>query len=102
MNVKRWVAAASTISLLAAGFVTGTATGALAAPTGCGYQISGLTASGFCSSGTGEHRIFVMQRHFLPEIGQIPIYGPWQPAGVASTTGITPHTILYVQVQTRG
>ncbi|MEV5407891.1 hypothetical protein AB0K60_03490 [Thermopolyspora sp. NPDC052614] len=102
MNAKRRVTAASSTVLLAATLVLGTASGASAAPQDCSYTIANLTASSFCASGTGEHRIFVMQRHFLPEVGQIPIYGPWQPVGTVSSTGITPHEILYVQIQRRG
>ncbi|GIH94499.1 hypothetical protein ACFFMN_18890 [Planobispora siamensis] len=101
MNARRWTALASATAFATTALVTGTASGAYAAPTGCSYQISGLQASSYCTTGTGEHRIRVLQRHFLPEVGLIPIIGPWQPAGTASVTGITPHQIVDVWVETR-
>ncbi|MEV0383983.1 hypothetical protein [Nonomuraea sp. NPDC050643] len=88
----------TTVLLIAA------APSALAAPTGCGYQISTgeRWATSLCTGGTGEHRIRVLQRHFLPEVGLIPIEGPWQPVGTVSYTGISPHTTVSVWVETRG
>ncbi|SEG40220.1 hypothetical protein SAMN05444920_102889 [Nonomuraea solani] len=92
-------AALLTTAILVAG-----APSAYAAPADCGYQISTgeRWATSLCTSGTGEHRIRVLQRHFLPEIGLIPIEGPWQPVGTVSYTGISPHTTVSVWVETRG
>ncbi|GGS64124.1 hypothetical protein GCM10010156_23990 [Planobispora rosea] len=101
MNVRRWTTLVSATALAATALVTGTATAASAAPTDCSHQVSGLQASSYCATGTGEHRIRVLQRHFLPEVGLIPIIGPWQPAGTASVTGITPHQIVSIWVETR-
>jgi hypothetical protein len=104
MNARRLVAAASATAFLTVGLVAGTATGASAAPTDCSYQYSTGSpryASSFCASGTGWHRIRVLQRHFLPEMGLIPIEGPWAPPGATSYTGITPHQIVNIWVETR-
>ncbi len=103
MNARKWAATTCATALLAAGLVAGTASSASAAPTGCSYQvdISQLSASSYCSTGTGEHRIYVLQKHFLAEVGYIPIWGPWVPAGSVSSTHITPHQIVYAEVQTR-
>ncbi|MFI6181236.1 hypothetical protein ACIA8R_37330 [Nonomuraea sp. NPDC051191] len=37
-----------------------------------------------------------------PEVGLIPIVGPWVPAGQTSCTGVTAHTTVSVWVDTRG
>ncbi|MEO3810300.1 hypothetical protein ABGB17_14965 [Sphaerisporangium sp. B11E5] len=101
-NTKRAVSASVT-ALLAAALVAGTGPGAAAVPTGCTVQYSAAErwASSFCASGTGEHRVRVLQRHFLPEVGLIPIIGPWQSAGVVSYTTISAHTIVNVWAETR-
>ncbi|MFF4418517.1 hypothetical protein ACFYY8_38815 [Streptosporangium sp. NPDC001559] len=101
MNARSRVSAVCATALLTATMVTGTATSASASPTGCSYQINGQTASSYCSGGTGEHRVFVLQKHFLAEVGYIPIYSEWAPAGTTSSTWITAHQIVSVQVQTR-
>ncbi|MFC6083427.1 hypothetical protein [Sphaerisporangium aureirubrum] len=99
----KWAVSASVTALLTAGLVAATGPGAAAVPTGCGVQYSAVErwATSYCASGTGEHRVRVLQRHFLPEVGLIPIIGPWQPAGTVSYTGISPHTIVNVWVETR-
>ncbi|WP_113700848.1 hypothetical protein [Nonomuraea lactucae] len=103
MHARTWTAAAATVTLAAA-FVLGTAPGAMAAPTECSYQLNTQDrwATSYCASGTGEHRIRVMQKHFLPEIGLIPIEGPWVPAGSTSFARISPHQTISVWVETRG
>ncbi|MBG0829245.1 hypothetical protein HS041_15865 [Planomonospora sp. ID67723] len=101
MNARKRAAVVSAAAFLTTAMVTATAPGASAAPTDCSYQVSGRQASSYCATGAGEHRIRVLQRHFLPEIGLIPIIGPWQPAGTASVTGITPHQIVDIWVETR-
>ncbi|GAA5087019.1 hypothetical protein GCM10023259_100460 [Thermocatellispora tengchongensis] len=88
--------------LASAALVVATASGASATPADCTYQISGQTASSFCASGTGEHRVRVVLRHFNPEIGLIPITSPWAPVGSVSSTGMPPHQIVSVWVETRG
>ncbi|MEV8638697.1 hypothetical protein AB0395_44275 [Streptosporangium sp. NPDC051023] len=103
MNARKRVSAACATALLTAAMVTGAASSASAAPIGCSYEVntSTLTASSYCSGGTGEHRVFVLQKHFLAEVGYIPIYSDWAPAGTVSSTHITAHQIISVQVQTR-
>ncbi|GAA3075693.1 hypothetical protein [Streptosporangium carneum] len=103
MNARRRASAACATALLTAAMVAGTASSASAAPTGCSYQVDHATstASSYCASGTGEHRVFVLQKHFDPSVGYIPIYSEWAPAGSVSSTHITGHTIISVQVQTR-
>ncbi|RBQ17577.1 hypothetical protein DP939_24775 [Spongiactinospora rosea] len=102
MRARKWLSSASATALLTAGVVFGTASSASAAPTGCTYQVSGLTASSFCSGGTGEHRVHVLQKHFLPDAGPILAVSDWAPVGSTATTRITPHTIVNVWVSTRG
>ncbi|MBT2229313.1 hypothetical protein [Nonomuraea sp. NEAU-A123] len=103
MNARKWSAVAATATLTT-GMVFGTAPSAFAAPSDCSYQLNTgeRWASSYCASGTGEHRIHVLQRHFLPEVGLIPIEGPWVPAGQTSFTGISPHTTISVWIDTRG
>jgi hypothetical protein len=104
MSTRRWIAAASATTMLVAALVAGTASSAQAAPTNCSTQVNTQQrwATSFCSSGTGEHRVRVLQRHFLPEVGLIPIEGPWVPAGSVSYTNISAHTLVNVWVETRG
>ncbi|PZG19849.1 hypothetical protein C1I98_37775 [Spongiactinospora gelatinilytica] len=102
MRARKWLSGASATALLTASVVIGTASSASATPTGCSAQVSGLTASSYCSGGTGEHRVHVLQKHFLPDVGPILILGPWTPVGSTSSTNITPHTIVNVWVTTRG
>ncbi|MFI7133968.1 hypothetical protein ACIBQ1_50415 [Nonomuraea sp. NPDC050153] len=101
MNARRW---AAPTALLTAALVLGPVPAAHASPTGCTSQLNTQDrwATSLCTSGTGEHRIRVLQRHFLPEVGLIPIEGPWQPVGTVSYTGITPHTTVSFWVETRG
>jgi len=102
MTVKRKITAVSSAAMLTAALVVGTGPGASAAPQGCGYEIVGRIASSHCASGTGWHRIFVMQRHILPDVGLLPIWGPWQPPGTVSSVQITYHETLYARVETTG
>ncbi|GAA3601919.1 hypothetical protein GCM10022419_102800 [Nonomuraea rosea] len=103
MNARKWAAAAATTFLTATALV-GAAPSALATPANCSYQLDTQQRGAFsqCTTGTGEHRIRVLQKHFLPEVGLIPIEGPWQPVGTISYTGITPHTTISIWVETRG
>ncbi|MEZ0073300.1 hypothetical protein [Planotetraspora sp. GP83] len=104
MSARKWVVAAFATTLLTTGLVVGPASSAFAAPTDCSYQLNTVErwASSYCSSGTGEHRIHVLQKHFLAEVGYIPIEGPWVPAGQTSWTSITAHTVVNVWIETRG
>jgi len=110
MRINRWVAAPCIVSVLAATVLVGTASNAAAIPSGCTISYGSqprpgggtqATASSFCASGTGEHRIYVRQQHFDPSAGPIVCIGPWVPVGSYSTTGITPHTIVEARVETR-
>ncbi|GAA1669442.1 hypothetical protein GCM10009733_078590 [Nonomuraea maheshkhaliensis] len=100
---RRWAAGAASATLTTA-LLAAASPGASATPTGCTAQFATETRGAYslCTSGTGEHRIRVLQRHFLPEVGLIPIEGPWQPVGTVSYTGITPHTTVSMWVETRG
>ena len=102
MKISRLVAAPCLVSLIAAGTLVGSATNATAIPSDCTISF-GLprTVSSLCVSGTGEHRIRMLQRHFNPAIGLIPIEGPWVPVGATSTSGYTPHEIVDVWVEKR-
>ncbi|WP_283134455.1 hypothetical protein [Rhizohabitans arisaemae] len=89
--------------LLSAGLVVVSADAASAAPTNCTVHTSGNQASSLCTAGTGEHRIYVLQRHFMPGVGPVgPFIGPWQPVGTASVTQMGYHEIVRLEVETRG
>ena len=89
--------------LTTAGLVAVTPASALAAPTDCTITFGpNRTVQSYCASGTGEHRIRMVLRHFLPEVGRIPVEGNWAPVGGISITGYPPHTIENVWVETRG
>jgi hypothetical protein len=101
--MRRWTSIAALAATATTGIVLGTGGPALALPGDCTSAASNVTriATSFCATGTGEHRIFVLQKHFLAEVGYIPIYGDWAPVGATSTAQITPHTIVYFQVERR-
>ncbi|GII82226.1 hypothetical protein Ssi03_02160 [Sphaerisporangium siamense] len=105
MNARRFAATAFATVLATTGLVAATASGANAAPTGCTYTLDPIPgehgASSYCSGGTGEHRIFVMEKHFLAEAGLIPVWGPWVPAGQTSYTRLPYHTIIDIRVDVR-
>ncbi|MFC0532792.1 hypothetical protein [Phytohabitans kaempferiae] len=77
---------------------------AQAAPSDCTISFNGNPRSvqSYCASGTGEHRIRMVLRHFLPEVGRIPVEGNWAPVGGVSIAGYPPHTIENVWVEKRG
>lgn len=102
MNTRRWAATASATLLLTGGLLAGTATSAFAAPENCTASYTGSWASSLCTTGTGEHRIMVLERHFMPGAGPILVEGPWAPVGSVSYTKIPPHEIVNVWIQTRG
>lgn len=97
------MAAPCFVSLIAAGTIVGAATNAAAIPTDCtiSFGTTARTVSSLCTGGTGEHRIRMLQRHFNPAVGLIPIEGPWVPVGATSTSGYTPHEIISVWVDKR-
>jgi hypothetical protein len=84
-----------------AGALVSTASSASAQPTNCTVTYGSNWAQSLCTGGTGEHRVFMMQRHFLPEVGLIPCPGPWVPVGAVSYTRCAYHTIVNVWVETR-
>jgi hypothetical protein len=103
MKIPRWVAASCLVSFVAAGTMVATASTAAAIPHDCTISFGpNRTVSSLCLSGTGEHRIRMLQRHFDPSQGLIPIEGPWAPVGASSTTGYTPHQIVDVWIDKRG
>ncbi|WP_283134463.1 hypothetical protein [Rhizohabitans arisaemae] len=83
MRVKRWASLSASV-LLAVGLVAGTAGAAHAVPTGCSRGISGSLYYTNCTGGTGEHRIFLIEAHWLPGSSMITT-GPWQPPGTISS-----------------
>ncbi|MDQ7910230.1 hypothetical protein RB614_37630 [Phytohabitans sp. ZYX-F-186] len=91
-------------ALTTAGLVGLSPGSALAAPTDCTISFNGnpRTVQSYCAGGTGEHRIHIVLRHFLPEVGLIPVEGNWAPVGGVSITGYPPHTIENVWIEKRG
>lgn len=98
--MKRSVIALSLTAALTTAISAGAATPAAAAPSDCSYNVSGYTASSLCTTGTGEHRVKVLQRH-LQYGDAILIEGPWKPVGETSTVNLTPHRTERVWVETR-
>ena len=81
-------------------FVASTASPAVAAPADCSYGVSGYTAASLCVSGTGEHRVKVLQRHYMYG-DPILLEGPWKPVGETSTVNLTAHRTERVWIETR-
>jgi hypothetical protein len=102
VSIKRLVAMPFIVSLIVGGTMVGAASTASAIPSDCSISYGEpRTVSSFCASGTGQHRIRMLQRHFNPAVGLIPIEGPWANVGAYSTSGYTPHVIESVWVETR-
>ncbi|MEV7013917.1 hypothetical protein [Streptosporangium sp. NPDC051022] len=105
MNARRLAATAFATVLAATGLLAATTSGAYAAPTGCTYTLDPVPgehgASSYCSGGTGQHRIVVMEKHFLPEVGLLACDGPWVSAGQTSYTRIPYHPIVQIRIDTR-
>jgi hypothetical protein len=102
MKIKRWATLASLSVIITAGALVGTVSSAAAAPTGCTVTYGSNWAQSQCTGGTGEHRVHMVQQHFMPGAGGIVCVGPWAPAGVVSYTQCANHTIVSVFVSTRG
>ncbi|GAA4696929.1 hypothetical protein Prum_063310 [Phytohabitans rumicis] len=91
------------IVLTTAGLVAVTPSGAWAVPSDCTITFTApRVVQSYCTSGTGEHKIHMTLRHFLPEVGLIPVEGQWAPVGGVSSTGYPPHTIENVWIEKRG
>jgi hypothetical protein len=102
MSIKRRVATTVTLgALLTAGTLIGTASGASAVPTDCAVTYGSNWAQSLCTGGTGEHRVSMLQRHFMPGAGPIICQGQWAPVGTPSYTGCAYHTIVNVWVDVR-
>ncbi|GII65612.1 hypothetical protein Skr01_56970 [Sphaerisporangium krabiense] len=94
MSTRKWTTFAAA-TLLATALMTRPAA---AAPTDCSYQVDDVSyeASSYCSSGTGEHRIRVVQSGGRESVG------PWAPAGSISFTNISAFRVIDAWVETRG
>ena len=102
MSTRKRLATTITLSaLLTAGTLIGTASGASAVPTNCTVTYGSNWAQSLCTGGTGEHRVSMLQQHFMPGAGAIICQGNWAPVGSASYTGCAYHTIVNVWVDTR-
>ncbi|MGY0233749.1 hypothetical protein [Longispora urticae] len=101
MTTRRWTSAVALSAALTAGLLAGTGGSASATPSGCSYtlDLANRTASSYCSGGTGQHRIWVLEKHFLAEVGYIPVWGPWVAPGEVSFTRIPQHTVVDIRVQ---
>ena len=104
MRATRLAAACGLVSVVTAGTVLGLAPDALATPSDCSiiFNDNPRTVSSLCTSGTGEHRIHMILKHFDPSVGTIPVEGPWAPVGSLSTTGYPPHQIISKWIELRG
>jgi hypothetical protein len=102
MKGRRLATLLSLTAVLTASSVIGTASGAAAVPTNCTVTYGSNWAQSLCTAGTGEHRIHMLQQHFMPGVGPIICVGPWAPVGAVSYTGCGYHTIVNVWYSTRG
>jgi hypothetical protein len=102
MKLKRLAALATLSAMVTAGTVFGAVSSASAAPTNCTITYGGNWAQSLCTGGTGEHRIHMVQQHFLPGVGPIACYGNWAPVGSVSSLQCSYHTITSVWISTRG
>jgi len=99
---RRSLTAMASLTFLATvGVVVGTASAAQAMPSNCTTVNGGTYAESLCTSGLGEHRVIMVQQHFMPGAGQIVCEGPWAPVGSISRTSCAPHTVISVRVETR-
>lgn len=101
MTVRKWTSMVSLGALVLTGTLLGTPSPASASPTNCTITNGSNWAQSLCTGGTGEHRIVMIQRHFLPEVGLIPCLGEWAPVGSVSYTRCANHTIVSIRVDLR-
>ncbi|MEV4134127.1 hypothetical protein AB0J72_18395 [Dactylosporangium sp. NPDC049742] len=102
MGTKARLATAVTLSaLLTAGTLAATGAAASAAPTDCTVTYGSNWAQSLCTGGAGEHRVSMLQQHFMPGAGGIICQGNWAPVGAVSYTSCASHTIVRVWVDTR-
>jgi hypothetical protein len=102
MKARRLASVVSLSAALTAASVVGLASSASAAPTNCTITYGSNWAQSLCTGGTGQHRINMHQRHFLPEVGLIACQGPWANVGQVSYTPCANHTIVAVFITTQG
>jgi hypothetical protein len=102
MKAKRLATALSLSALMTAASLAGVASSASAAPTGCTLTYGSNWAQSSCTAGTGEHRVHMLQQHFMPGVGPIACAGPWAPVGSPSYTTCAHHTIVNIWISTRG
>ncbi len=101
MTSRKWALTLPAAALLTSALLAGTAPAANALPDNCTTSVSGSTASSYCTSGTGEHRVAVTVLHVNPAVGYAYNVGPWEPAGVVSSAYIPPGTIISLRVERR-
>ncbi|WP_157631930.1 hypothetical protein [Catelliglobosispora koreensis] len=102
MKARRLATVVSLSAVLTAGSVVGMVSSAAAAPTNCTITYGSNWAQSLCTGGTGQHRIHMIQRHFLPEVGLIACQGPWANVGQVSYTPCANHAIVNVFITTQG
>jgi hypothetical protein len=98
---RRLTAVVSLTMLTTAVAVVGTVSTAQAMPANCTTVNGGTYAQSLCTSGVGEHRVIMVQQHFMPGAGPIVCEGPWAPVGSVSHTNCAPHTVVSVRVEIR-
>ena len=98
-----WACLGLLSALMTVGTLVVTASSASAEPTGCTTVNGGNFAESRCTDGTGEHRVVMVQRHFLhPQVPDIRCEGPWVPVGSVSRTACGFHQVISLTVETRG
>ncbi len=102
MRASRLATLVPLIIAMTVATVAGTAAVASAAPTNCTVTYGSNWAQSLCTGGTGEHRVHMLQQHFMPGVGPIICVGPWAPVGAVSSTPCGYHTIVNVWYSTRG
>ncbi|SDG64992.1 hypothetical protein SAMN05421505_106122 [Sinosporangium album] len=101
MKLKKWAGMFSAATLLTAGALAGMAGTAHAIPEQCSTTQNGpSSATSYCATGTGQHRVVVAFVHANPWIGIGVIEGPWADVGSSSTINVL-GTIRHVTILKR-
>ncbi|RSM81947.1 hypothetical protein DMH04_26745 [Kibdelosporangium aridum] len=101
IRARTWASRLLLSIVMIAGTLAVTASVASAAPTACTTVNGGNFAESLCMDGTGQHRVVMVQRHFLyPDVPDLRCEGPWVSVGLTSQIDCGFQQVLAVTVQT--
>jgi hypothetical protein len=99
---KKWAGMVLLSMLVTSGTLAVTASAASATPAECTTVNGGNFAESFCTDGIGQHRVVMVQRHFLyPDVPDLHCVGPWMPVGLTSQIDCASEQVIALTVQTR-